>query len=216
MTGDATVTVWQRLADRQAFARELAIRAAGLMGVFLLTLALVVWFGVARGLRPLVDLQNAIAMRSPDDLARIKRPVPGEVQGIVRTLNLLLGQVETSIKAQQNFISDAAHQLRNPAAAVQSMAEAVRDAPAGQDRDTRISELILAARNSAHVADQLLSLDRLQQPITDSTYEKLDFSQLVQRVCEDIGPLVLFQGVEFELISAEQPIFCYGRPGVSG
>lgn len=61
LTGDATVTVWQRIADRNDFANQLAIRAAGLMGGLLVTLALVVWFGMAWGLRPLIDLQEAIA-----------------------------------------------------------------------------------------------------------------------------------------------------------
>ena len=89
------------------------------MGILLATLAIVVWFGVARGLRPLLDLQGAIDLRSPDDLSEIKRPVPVEVQGVVKTLNRLFGQVENSINAYQVFISEAAHQLRNPAAAVQ-------------------------------------------------------------------------------------------------
>ena len=76
LIGDATVTVWQRMADRNAFANELSIRAGILMGILLATLAIVVWFGVARGLRPLLDLQDAIDLRSPDDLSEIKRSVP--------------------------------------------------------------------------------------------------------------------------------------------
>ena len=128
LTGNAIVTVWQRRSDRSRFASQLALRAVGLMGGLLLTLALVVWFGVARGLRPLLDLQQAIALRSPDDLSQIRRPVPNEVQGIVETLNHLLGKVQDSINAHQVFISNAAHQLRNPAAAVQSLAESARDA----------------------------------------------------------------------------------------
>jgi len=210
LTGDATVTVWQRLADRHTFARQLALRAAGLMGVLLTTLALVVWFGVARGLRPLLDLQDAISIRSPDDLSQIKRPVPIEAQGIVQTLNRLFGQVETSMNAHQAFISDAAHQLRNPAAAVQSMAEAVKDAPTNSDRDLRISELVSAARSSARVADQLLSLDRLQQPVQSAQLNMLDLPQLVHDTCADMGPLVLSQGVDFELRTLDQPLSICG------
>lgn len=123
LSGVATVTVWQRLAERQAFAAQLALRTAFLIAILLVTLALVIWFGVARGLRPLLNLQDAISMRSPDDLSRIKRKVPEEVQGIVDTLNRLFRQVETSIEAHQVFISDAAHQLRNPAAAVHALAD---------------------------------------------------------------------------------------------
>jgi len=206
LTADATVTVWQRIADRQEFAKQLAVRAAAIIGALLATLALVVWFGVGRGLRPLLDLQDAISIRSPNDLSRIRRPVPVEVQGIVRTLNGLLEQVETSIRAQQVFISDAAHQLRNPAAAVQSMAEAVRDAPTKEDRDFRTAGLIAAARASARVADQLLSLDRLQQPVTPMAPEEFDLGELVQDICADMGPTILAQGLEFALESPDKAV----------
>ena len=36
LTGDATITVWQRLSERNAFVVDLAVRAALLMGVLLL------------------------------------------------------------------------------------------------------------------------------------------------------------------------------------
>ncbi|SLN35557.1 Sensor protein QseC [Falsiruegeria litorea R37] len=212
MTGDTTVTVWQRLTDRNQLATQLAIRAAALIGVLLATLALVVWFGVGLGLRPLLDLEEAIAVRSPDDLSRIKRPVPIEANGIVRTLNRLLGQVEASIDAHQAFISDAAHQLRNPAAAVQSMAESVRDARSETDRNQRISELIAAARSSARVADQLLSLDRLQHPLRPAAQQSFDLTLLVRQTCADMGPIVLKEDIDFGVSVPDAPVVVQGDP----
>lgn len=202
-SGDATVTVWQRLNDRNAFARQLGIRAAGLMGALLATLALVVWFGVQRGLRPLTNLQEAISIRSPDDLRTIKRPVPAELRGIVITLNRLFGQVATSIGAHQVFVSDAAHQLRNPAAAVQSMAESIRDATNDEERNRRVNELIKATRSSTRVAEQLLSLDRLRH---DQTNRKEDFNlySLAEEICSEVGGFFLSNGLDFELIARDR------------
>lgn len=210
VTGNATITVWQRIAERNRFATQLALRAAGLMGGLLLTLALVVWFGVERGLRPLVDLQQAIAMRSPDDLSVIKRPVPKEAKGIVDTLNRLFSKVQESMTAHQVFISNAAHQLRNPAAAVQSMAEAVRDAPTEEDRTHRADELVVAARASARVADQLLSMDRLRQPMPQSQRVRFDLNDALRSVCAEAGSEVLSRGVDFELIAPDHPVWMCG------
>ncbi|MCP9483453.1 sensor histidine kinase [Shimia sp. CNT1-13L.2] len=206
MTGNSTVTVWQRISDRNEFASQLAKRAAALMGGLLLTLALVVWFAVARGLRPLLDLQDAIAIRSPDDLSRIKRPVPIEAQGIVATLNRLFARVEESISAHQVFISNAAHQLRNPAAAVQSMAESLRDAPSDEIRNQRIEELVTAARGAARVTDQLLSMDRLRQPMPSTRMEQFDLAAEIQNVCEDMAPDVLSRGLAFEWVAPDRSI----------
>ncbi|MFV0333015.1 MAG: sensor histidine kinase [Tropicimonas sp.] len=212
LTGEATVSVWQRLADRQAFANKLALRTAMLMGMLLLTLAVVIWFGVARGLRPLLDLQDAISARSPDDLSRIRRKVPREVQGIVETLNRLFGQVERSIEAHQVFISNAAHQLRNPAAAVQSLAESLRDVRGDADRDQRIAELVAAARNSTRVANQLLSLDRLHHQGTRTRTERLDLSAMVRETCAEAGPAILSQGIDLEVDAPDHPVMFSGDP----
>ena len=210
LVGDATVTVWQLMADRNAFANQLSIRAAILMGILLTTLAIVVWFGVARGLRPLLDLQEAIALRSPDDLSVIKRPVPIEVRGIVKTLNRLFAQVEHSINAHQTFISEAAHQLRNPAAAVQSMAEALQEAKTDEDRGKRISELVIAAKNSATVAEQLLSLERLRQPAHQDQMDEIDFRLVVEEACAEMGVHILAKGIEFEVTMPDAAIMVSG------
>lgn len=204
MTGDATVTVWQRLSDREAFAAGLAARAFGLIAALLITLALVVWFGVQRGLRPLTELQDAIAARSPDDLSRIQRAVPVETQGILKTLNRLFDQIESSMNAYQVFISDAAHQLRNPTAAVKSMAEALRDARTEKDREIRMAALTDAVNDSVRVADQLLSLDRLQHSKAGERAEDLDLNALTEDICAAIGASILSRDVEFELRAAPQ------------
>lgn len=199
ISGNATVTVWQRMAEREEFAAQIARRAISLMAGLILTLALVVWFGVHLGLRPLLDLQQAISVRSPDDLSQIKRSVPVEVQGIVATLNHLLEKIQGSMNAHQVFISNAAHQLRNPAAAVLSMAETLRDSPTPEDRQERLDALITAARQSTRITNQLLSMDRLRQPVPDSQFTRFDINETVQEVCAQIGPELLSQGLEFEL-----------------
>ncbi|MEV8467476.1 sensor histidine kinase [Fluviibacterium sp. DFM31] len=199
LEGDATVTVWQRIADRNAFAYQLALRATALIVALLATLALVVWFGVRLGLRPLLDLEDAIAARSPNDLSTIKRAVPDETRGIVETLNRLFQKVEANILDHQVFISNAAHQLRNPTAAVQSMAKAARDAMNDDERRQRLDELVLAAHSAARVTEQLLSLDRLQHGDAEDSLEVFDFGALVERTCADLAPAILGMGIEFEL-----------------
>jgi len=209
LAGDTTVTVWQPISVRNQFARQLAFRALALISALLATLSVVVWFGVQVGLRPLTDLQQAIAIRSADDLSTIKRAIPVEAHGIVATLNRLFGQVVTSLNAHQVFISDAAHQLRNPAAAVLSMAEAVRDAGSDDERDRRVQEMISAAKASSRVADQLLSLDRLRQGKWSDKRSTFDLSDLTRQVCADLAANILSTGVDFDFFVEDEqlPVF---------
>jgi len=196
ITGFATVTVWQQNTAREALVRQLALRSALLMGTLILTVGAVVWFGINLGLKPLTDLRDAIAIRSPDDLSTIKRKVPKEVAGIVATLNALFVQVSRAMASKDVFISDAAHQLRNPSAGIHSMALAVRDAPSEEARKERAAELVEAARDANRLTQQLLSFERARGLLNPGNLEKTDIGQLVMDVCGRNVPKYSAKGVE--------------------
>lgn len=207
--GQTVVTVWQRVSDRNRFAATLAWRAFSLIGGLMVTLALVVWFGVQLGLRPLDDLEDAIRRRSADDLSRIRRAVPLEVRGIVDRLNRLLRQVEQSIETHQNFISDAAHQLRNPASALLSLAETLPSVSSAEERAQREQELISAARKSARLAEQLLSMERLRHGGT-SAFRTFDLWQAVEEVCLNLAPEILARDIRFAFDREARPASLHG------
>jgi two-component system sensor histidine kinase TctE len=133
-----------------------------------------------------------------------------EFKGIVSTLNRLFAQVSDSISAQQTFISDAAHQLRNPAAGILAMAEAINSAQTDADRDQRIDKLLYAAKHSVHVTEQLLSLERLSYDRTQRETKEIDLNSMVSEVCTDFAYLVLKQDIHFEFSPAEKPLIVLG------
>ncbi|MEM7439417.1 MAG: sensor histidine kinase [Pseudomonadota bacterium] len=175
-TGIFTTTVWQDRSVREAFVQDLVTRSIIAISGLMAALALIVWFGVRIGLRPLIDLETAIARRSSDDLSPIQRAVPKEVEDVVGTLNRLFGQVSRSMTAQADFISNAAHQLRNPIAGVLSLAEAVRAAPTFSEAQTRSDDLLEAARETAQLSQKLLLLERTKNISPASSMETFDLS----------------------------------------
>lgn len=209
LSGNTIVTVWQRVSEREAFAASLAQKAAALIAALMVTLALVVWFGVQLGLRPLRDLQSAIEIRSPEDLSHIRRSVPAEVSGIVATLNRLLYQVRQSIEAHQAFISDAAHQLRNPASAILSLAETLPDV---RDVDLRHKQEMALKKEAKHLArltEQLLSLERLRYDFA-SDQSIVELNQIAEQICADLGSKVLSSNLDFEFVPTNVPLQCRG------
>ena len=162
IAGSYTYTVWQELEVREAFLGELIRDTVPILVLILGVLALVVWFGVVIGLRPLVDLEDAISRRRSDDLRPIRRAVPAEVQGLVRRLNVLFGQVTQAMDTQRTLISNAAHQLRNPIAGILALAEAVRSAPDAEQARARAADLVRSAQHASDLANRLLTLERVQ------------------------------------------------------
>ncbi|MEP5089512.1 MAG: HAMP domain-containing sensor histidine kinase, partial [Paracoccaceae bacterium] len=112
----------------------------------------------------------------------IRRNVPVEVQPIVSTLNALLDRVSRRISSKDEFISSAAHQLRNPIAGVLALAEAVETAPSPEAAKKRSAELVLAARDATHLTNQLLSFERAKESDIERSGEKLDLCALVRHV----------------------------------
>lgn len=187
VTGLFTVTVWQDTQVRTDFIQDVVSRAFVVIGLLVVSVALVVWFGVGLGLRPLLDLQDAIAKRTPSELEPIRRNIPVEAQGIVTTLNALLERVSRRISSKDEFISNAAHQLRNPIAGVLALAEAVESAPSPQAARSRSAELVTAARNATHLTNQLLSFERAKGSDTHANSERVDLNALLTFVIDRFG-----------------------------
>ena len=82
------------------------------------------WLGIRHGLKPVEDLREQLSQRSHHDLSAVSSDrVPREIGPLVEELNHLLSRLDGSLSAQRNFVSDAAHQLRTPLAALQAQAE---------------------------------------------------------------------------------------------
>ncbi len=185
-SGIFTTTVWQDASVREDFVRDLLVRSLLAIAGLIASLALIVWFGVRVGLRPLTDLEAAIASRNSDELSPIRRAVPVEVSGIVATINRLFGQVTRSMTAQSEFISNAAHQLRNPIAGVLALAEAVDAAPNQQEAQTRARDLLDAARETANLSQQLLLLERAKTISPSSAMETFDLDASFEQWSQEV------------------------------
>ncbi|GAC1305446.1 MAG: sensor histidine kinase [Steroidobacteraceae bacterium] len=125
-----------------------------------ITLVLV-WVGIQLGLRPVKRLRDAIAARSPLDLRAIEEvSVPREIAPVVVTLNRLFKMLRASTQAQQQFISNTAHQLRTPITGLQAQLELLIGEPAAAPVKTRLLTLQEGIRQLAHSSNQLLTLAR--------------------------------------------------------
>jgi two-component system sensor histidine kinase TctE len=149
------------------------------VGLILLA-ALLVWFGVARGLSPLEHLRRAVASRSHLDMSTIEaQGVPGEVQPLVAAVNDLMRRLAGVLDFQARFIADTAHQLRTPVAGLKAHIEvALREQTLGQTR-AALAHLYTSAERLSRLVGQLLSLAR-NEPHSARTenFAPLDFNKL--------------------------------------
>ena len=162
------VQVAETLNKRAQLANDI-VKGVILPQFIILPLAVtLVWFGLVRGLAPLGHLSERIRRRKPGDLSAIDHgAVPEEVAPLIRAINELMRELDSSLKGQQRFIANAAHQLRTPLAGLKTQTElALRQT--GSDGDPRelrasLAQMALSTERAARMVNQLLVLTRAER-----------------------------------------------------
>src|SRR5690606_13550790 len=109
--------VAETLNKRQRLAWEIVASVVAAQLVLIAMAALVVWWGVDRGLRPLEALRRGLARRTHQDLAPLDAAhAPAEVRPLVEEVNALMARLGSTLEARNRFTADAAHQLKTPVA----------------------------------------------------------------------------------------------------
>jgi signal transduction histidine kinase len=84
--------------------------------LILLVIASIVWFSVGLTLSPIEAIRRRVATIAANDLTERVQETGGddEVSRMAKTLNAMLDRLEKSSRIQQEFISNASHELRSP------------------------------------------------------------------------------------------------------
>jgi len=194
--GDLIVMLADGSDARQHWLDNLLVRVLLPNLLLLVVAAVAVTWAVARALRPLIDLKQAVERRSPRDLSPIDADsAPAEVRPLVSSLNRLFALVNVQSEAQRRFVADAAHQLRTPLAGLQAQVEAWAQAARSMGtgdllslRVDQVQRLRDATRRTSQLANQLLALSRADALSADAQpLHQVDLKDL----CENILALYL-------------------------
>ena len=198
------ITVWQTMDERQRWLSTQLRQNLIFLTLIFAAILTAIWVGVSLGLAPLRRIERDLERKSPDDLSPLQTPVPSELAGIENRLNHLLSELEKSQKAQHDFISDAAHQLRNPATAVHALIETLEDPNNTVSLTQRIQRLKLASKESIRIAEQLLSLERLERT-NPSPLPTIELNTALRQICLTQAPSYLAETIDFNFYESEQP-----------
>jgi two-component system sensor histidine kinase TctE len=200
--GGPLVQIAETLDKRSRLATEI-IKGVILPQFVILPLAvLLVWLALARGIRPLAELQQRIRQRESTDLSPIEeRDVPEEVAPFVAAINDLLQRLDQSISAQRHFLADAAHQLKTPLAGLRTQAEiAEREIDRGQGDPQvlkhTLQQIALGSQRAAHMVNQLLAMARAEAHEQTLRHEQVDLAELVRDTVRDFVPKALDKRID--------------------
>lgn len=160
---DWTVQAAQRETVRTEYARAAAIGAAAPILIVIPLSWLVLGWAIDRALARLRALARDIGTQSAAAAGPLPLDgVPAELVPLVDSMNGLIARLREAIEAQRRFVSDAAHELRTPLAAMQiqvsNLGTGDRDAAAAREA------LAMGVMRAGRLVNQLLRLARLEEP----------------------------------------------------
>ncbi|MDQ7974735.1 MAG: ATP-binding protein, partial [Rhodocyclaceae bacterium] len=196
--GMAVVQVAETLELRETLARRLLVDMLWRQLLLLAVVAAVTVAVVQRATRPVRALGEAIEARAADDLAPIEAPhAPRELLPLVDAMTGVMGRLQRLLEHQKRFVRDAAHQLRTPLAVLKAQVQSAQrgDVPPAQALD----EIRETVERATALANQMLSLAKIEQLRQQPESEPLDLGEMVRQVALDLSPLIADKSLDFEL-----------------
>lgn len=212
MRGDAVVLVAQTVGARWTLAQNLTLRSllpVGIMGIIAIGSMI---FAVRRALAPIGRLETAIRNRDPLDLTLIDVTAPRELQPFVGEINHFIERLRGRVDLMQQFIADAAHQLRTPLTALNGQVDLLSNDQVSEDGRKHLDRIRVRVAQLSRLANQLLShamIAHREQAVATSL---VDLTELTRRALGDAVPDTLERDILVTFQSSNGRLEVRGDP----
>lgn len=190
------VVVAQAHAARENLAREIGVSLLIPGALALPLMALAVWWGVGRNLRPVDAVARQVGALDAQALSPLDESpaLPEEIAPLRAALNALIRRVTEAFENERRFTADAAHELRTPLAALKVQAQVALRAQTPAHQQRALAQVIAGVDRMTHLVEQLLTLARIDPAAQGSVPPPLDVARTAADVCEELRPQAERQG----------------------
>ena len=158
--GERRVAALLDLKKRYVLAEDIAEHLASPSLILLPLVALVLWWTIRRGLRPLDQLSDEVAALDAFAGQRLETQHRfREFASTVTAINTMVDTLQAQAGRERQFASDVAHELRTPLAVITLQARAAQADPSPE----RLARLEQEALRAGRILTQLLDLARAQR-----------------------------------------------------
>lgn len=180
-----------------------------LMPVLVLLAVLEGYMIAGRALRPVKEIGDAAkAICGGKDLKKriILAPGTDELHRLADIFNEMLQRLEDAFESEQQFISDASHELRTPMSVIGAQCEYILEKPrSGMEYEEALLVIQRQGGKMTRLINVLLDFTRLEQKAEGFAQESVDMTELVSSLC---GDMALLRDKEISLTYEVQPDVC--------
>ena len=140
-----------------------------------------IWLGIGLALAPVEAIRRRVDAIAAQDLSE-RVPVTGgddEIARMARTLNAMLDRLESSSRFQQEFVSNASHELRSPLATLLATVERAESDQSNANWPEVAGTIMREGRRLDTIIDGLFWLARHDENQIDVTSVDVDLDDLL-------------------------------------
>jgi signal transduction histidine kinase len=145
-----------------------------------------------RAIEPLQEIIHTTERLRPSHLDErlIVRGVGDELDQLATKINTFLDVIATHLQKNREFVANAAHELRSPLTAIQSLVEVTLDKPReGAEYEELLYQINDECRHLAQVVNQLLQLTQSEALAADTRQELVGLDEMIRKAMEMFEPV---------------------------
>jgi two-component system sensor histidine kinase ChvG len=178
---------------------------------FVLALAIVLWTWMGRQMvRPVEALRDELLARARAAAPRADLEVArnDEIGDVAAAFNVLMAALAERGRANEAFVADLAHELKNPVASARACAERLAsDVPLDDERRRRLAEALGASASRLDaLVTQFLELARAEGGMPDEPREDVDLAALARGLARTMGEGTDRREVTVEALLEGEPL----------
>ncbi len=146
------------------------------------------WMVATKALEPVERIRREVEQITSDRLDR-RVPEPrsrDEIHRLARTMNQMLERLQDSRGRQQQFVSDASHELRSPLASIRQTAEVTRAHPGALPEGELADAVLEESARMQRLVDQLLLLTRADEGAITRSHHDVDLDDVALAVARRV------------------------------
>lgn len=204
--GRVEITVAQTTEARAALARELTLRATILVAVMSILALGGTVFAIRYALEPISRLAAALAERDPHDVSLVTVETPRELKPFVASINVFISRLKARMDLMQQFIADAAHQIRTPLTALTAQIELLSLRVGDPQSQHHLSRMQARTMQLSRFVNQLLSHAMVRHRAGAVPLGRIDIVATVRRALREAMPETLGRDVLTTLELPREPV----------
>jgi two-component system, OmpR family, sensor histidine kinase TctE len=208
--GRVEITVAQTTESRAALARELTLRATILVAVMSILALGGTVFAIRYALQPIGRLAAALAERDSHDVAPVTVDTPRELKPFVAAINIFIARLKSRMDLMQQFIADAAHQIRTPLTALNAQIELLSHRLDDAQAQQHLARMQVRTTQLSRFVNQLLSHAMVRHRAGAVPLGPIDVAATVRRALREAMPETLGRDVLTTLELPQEPVEIIG------